>query len=208
MLSVFVTIWLLHVAALITPGANVLLISQLAASGQRRSAMRAALGVAAGAAIWSTAAVLGVHALFAAFPAVRLVLQVGGALYLLYIATRLWRSQASAAQQGQAQDLPAWRAFRLGLLTNLSNPKSALFFGSVFSASLPAEPGALVLAGAVALIVCNALAWHLGLAYVFSRRRVQASYAAQRGIVGRLAGAALGALGLGLLFASLREARR
>lgn len=207
MLSVFVTVWLLHVAALITPGANVLLISQLAASGQRRSAMRAALGVAAGAAIWSTAAVLGVHALFAAFPAVRLALQVGGALYLLYIATRLWRSQASATTS-PAPDLPAWRAFRLGLLTNLSNPKSALFFGSVFSTALPPEPGAVVLAGAVALIVGNALAWHLGLAYVFSRRRVQASYAAQRGIVGRIAGAALGALGLSLLVASLREARR
>lgn len=207
MLSVFVTIWLLHAAALITPGANVLLVSQLAASGQSRSAVRAALGVAAGAAIWSTAAVLGVHALFAAFPTVRLALQVGGALYLLYIATRLWHSQAPSAQ-AKARDLPAWRAFRLGLLTNLSNPKSALFFGSIFSAALPADPDTAVLAGAVALIVGNALAWHLGLAYVFSRRRVQASYAAQRGIVGRLAGAALGALGLSLLVASLREARR
>jgi threonine efflux protein len=207
MLSTFVTIWLLHVAALITPGANVLLVSQLAASGQQRSAMRAALGVAAGAAVWSSAAVLGVHALFVAFPTVRLVLQVAGALYLLYIASKLWRAQAAVADSS-APDLPAWRAFRLGLLTNLSNPKSALFFGSVFSAALPPEPTAVMLAGAVVLIVGNALVWHLGLAYVFSRRRVQAGYAAQRGIVGRLAGAALGALGLSLLFASLREARR
>lgn len=207
MLSTFITIWLLHVAALITPGANVLLVSQLAASGQQRSAMRAALGVAAGAAVWSSAAVLGVHALFAAVPAVRLVLQVAGALYLLYVASKLWRAQAASAESS-APDLPAWRAFRLGLLTNLSNPKSALFFGSVFSAALPPEPSAAMLAGAVVLIVGNALVWHLGLAYVFSHRRVQAGYAAQRGIVGRLAGAALGALGLSLLVASVREARR
>jgi threonine/homoserine/homoserine lactone efflux protein len=207
MLSTFLTIWLLHVAALITPGANVLLISQLAASGQARPAMQAALGVAAGAAVWSSAAVLGVHALFVAFPAVRLMLQLAGAMYLLYIASKLWRAQAGAAAAA-VQPLPAWRAFRLGLLTNLSNPKSALFFGSVFSAALPPEPDAAMLAGAVALIVGNALAWHLGLAYVFSRRRVQAGYAAQRGVVGRLAGAALGALGLSLLVASLREVRR
>ncbi|WP_374562050.1 LysE family translocator [Ideonella sp.] len=206
MLSVFVTIWLLHVAALITPGANMLLVSQLSASGQPRAAMRAALGVAAGAVIWSTAAVLGVNALFVAFPTVRLVLQVGGALYLLYIASRLWRAQAPSASEPRV--VPAWRAFRLGLLTNLSNPKSALFFGSVFSAALPAHPSAAVLAASVALVVGNALAWHLGLAYVFSRPRVRAGYAAQRGIVGRLAGAALGALGVSLLFASLREARR
>jgi threonine efflux protein len=200
MLSTFITIWLLHVAALITPGANVLLVSQLAASGQPKSAMRAALGVAAGAAVWSSAAVLGVHALFVAFPTVRLVLQVAGALYLLYIASKLWRAQAAVADSSTPA-MPAWRAFRLGLLTNLSNPKSALFFGSVFSAALPPEPGAAMLAGAVALIVANALFWHLGLAYVFSRRRVQAGYAAQRGIVGRLSGAALGALGLSLLVA-------
>ena len=68
MVSTFVTIWLLHVAAMLTPGANVLLVTQLAASGQRRSASYAALGVASGAAIWSTAAVLGVTALFAGFP--------------------------------------------------------------------------------------------------------------------------------------------
>ena len=55
MLSTFVTIWLLHVAALLTPGANLLLVTQLAASGHRRSASYAALGVASGAAIWSTA---------------------------------------------------------------------------------------------------------------------------------------------------------
>lgn len=207
MLSTLLTIWLLHMAALITPGANVLLISQLAASGQTRGATQAALGVATGAAIWSSAAVLGVHALFAAFPAFRLGLQWAGALYLLYIASRLWRSTSSPTAAA-APPMGGWRAYRLGLLTNLSNPKSALFFGSVFSTALPAQPGSGMLAAAVLLIVCNAAAWHLGLAYVFSRRRVQASYAAQRGWIGRVAGATLGALGIGLLVASLREARR
>ena len=48
----------IHAAALVTPGANVLLVSQLSASGQARSAVLAALGVTVGAAIWSSAAVL------------------------------------------------------------------------------------------------------------------------------------------------------
>lgn len=207
MLSTLVTVWFLHVAALITPGANVLLVSQLSASGKHRSAMLAALGVTVGAAIWSSAAVLGVNALFVAFPTARLVLQVAGALYLLYIATRLWRARASAAM-AQAQAMSSTAAFRLGLLTNLSNPKSALFFGSVFSAALPAQPGAALLAAAVSLVIANALCWHLLLAYVFSRRAVQAGYARQRDLLGRVAGAVLGALGLSLLAASLREARR
>jgi threonine/homoserine/homoserine lactone efflux protein len=205
MLSTLATIWLLHVAALVTPGANVLLVSHLSASGSARSAALAAVGVAVGAAIWSGAAVLGVHALFAAFPALRLALQVAGAAYLLTVAWRLWHACTAPPKAPAA--LSHARAFRLGLLTNLSNPKSALFFGSVFSAALPAQPPALLLCAAVALVVANALAWHLLLAFLFSRRLVQSGYGAQRDLLGRVAGALLGVLGLGLLAAAVRDAR-
>jgi threonine efflux protein len=92
MLSILLTIWFLHVAAMMSPGANVLLVSQLAASDRARSAVFAALGVTVGAAIWSLCAVLGVNAIFQVFPGLRLALQVAGGLYLLYVASRLWRS--------------------------------------------------------------------------------------------------------------------
>jgi threonine/homoserine/homoserine lactone efflux protein len=204
--SAFVTIWLLHTAALLTPGANVLLVSQLAASGRRRSASYAAVGVAIGAAIWSTAAVLGVRALFAAFPPARLTLQIAGAAYLLYVASRMWMSPGSTV--GEPRSLSAVHALCLGLLTNLSNPKSALFFGSVFSAALPANPSSAVLCSVVALVVLNSSCWHLFLAFSFSRQVVQAGYAAQRALLARAAGAIVGAVALSLLVASLREARR
>ncbi len=206
MLSTFVTIWLLHVAAMLTPGANVLLVSQLAAGDHRRNASYAALGVALGAAIWSASAALGVSALFAAFPAIRLLLQVAGATYLLYVAVRLWKSRGSMA--GDRGSLSAVRALRLGLLTNLSNPKSALFFGSVFAAALPVHPSGAVLASVVALVVVNSLCWHLLLAFLFSRKVVQAGYGAHRDLLARAAGAVVGALALSLLVGSLREARR
>lgn len=203
MIATLAIIWTLHVAAMLTPGANVLLITQLSASGNARGAACAALGITAGAAIWSSSAVLGVHTLFTAFPSVRILIQVAGALYLFYLALRLWRSQSSVP--GPTALFSSTRAFRMGLFTNLSNPKSALFFGSVFSAALPVSPAAPVLFGVIALIVLNALWWHLLLAYVFSRAPVQSGYAAQSGLLSRLAGALLGALGVGLLIASLRE---
>lgn len=56
MLATLAAIWLVHVAALITPGANVLLVSQLAASDRTRSAAFAAFGVTTGAALWSASA--------------------------------------------------------------------------------------------------------------------------------------------------------
>ena len=206
MLSVLITIWLLDVASLIIPGANVLLVSHLSASGSQRNAIAAAIGVATGAALWSSAAVLGVDALFVAFPTMRLFLQIAGAAYLLFLASRLWRERLLPA--GQPAVTSAVRAFRLGLFTNLSNPKSALFFGSVFSAALPAHPSVPVLWSAVALVVGNSLGWHLLLAYLFSRNVVQAGYELQRDTCARVGAAIMGGLGLGLLVASLREARR
>lgn len=204
MFSALITIWLLHGAALLTPGANVLLISRFSASGDSPGAVRAAIGVTAGAAIWSSAAVLGVNALFVAFPTVRLFLQIAGGGYLLYTAFRLWCAPGPPVDTSVARS-PS--AFRIGLLTNLSNPKSALFFGSVFSAALPAHPSALVLCTAVTLIVVNALCWHLLLAFVFSRKAIQAGYGRKRQLFTRIAASAVGALGLSLIIASFRQAR-
>jgi len=205
MLSTFVTIWILHVAAMVSPGPNVLLVSQLAASDRAQSAVFAAVGVTFGAALWATCAVLGVHVVFVAFPGVRLALQIAGGVYLMYVAIRLWRFNG-AASVGRASSVSSWAAFRRGFLTNITNPKVALFFGSVFATSFPAAPSPILQASAVAMVVLNALCWHTLLAYLFSRERVRAAYSRTRGVANRIASVTMGALGLSLLVASLREA--
>ncbi|WP_342359269.1 LysE family transporter [Terrarubrum flagellatum] len=205
MLSTFVTIWILHVAAMMSPGPNVLLVSQMAASDRVRSATFAALGVACGATLWATCAVLGVHVVFVAFPGLRLAFQVAGGVYLLYVAVRLWRS-SGAASVGQASSVSSWTAFGRGFLTNITNPKVALFFGSVFAASFPAAPGPILQASAVVMVALNALCWHTLLAFLFSRERVRAAYSRMRDAANRIASIMMVVLGLSLLAASLREA--
>jgi len=206
MLSTFVTIWILHVAAMVSPGPNVLLVSQLAASDRARSAVFAAVGVSFGAAVWATCAVLGVNVVFSAFPELRLALQVVGGAYLLYVAIRLWRSRGAALVGRESSSVSSWAAFRRGFLTNITNPKVALFFGSIFATSFPAAPSPILQASAVAMVVLNALCWHTLLAYLFSRERVRAAYSRTRGVANRIASVTMGALGLSLLVASLREA--
>ncbi|WPC65910.1 LysE family transporter [Rhodoferax ferrireducens] len=92
-------------------------------------------------------------------------------------------------------------------MTNITNPKSALFFGSVFAASFPAAPSPLLQMAAVVMIVTNALSWHILLAYLFSRAQVRSGYSRVRGPANRMAAAVVGVLGLGLLVATLRDAR-
>ncbi|MES2945860.1 MAG: LysE family transporter [Pseudomonadota bacterium] len=206
MLSTLIPIWFLHIAAMASPGANVLLVSQLAASDRVRSATFAALGVTAGALMWVSAAVLGVNVVFTLFPGLRFVLQLTGGLYLLYVAVRLWNSSGPDLN-GAAASVSNAAAFRLGFLTNITNPKSALFFGSVFAACFPPAPSPLLQLCAVLMIVTNALCWHTLLAWLFSRQRVRAAYAGARTTANRVASAAVGALGLGLLVVTVREAR-
>ena len=112
MLSILLTIWFLHVAAMMSPGANVLLVSQLAASDRARGAVFAALGVTVGAAIWALCAVLGVNAVFQVFPGLRLALQVAGGLYLLYVpagsGARVGLRWAKAARQSHRLPRSGW----------------------------------------------------------------------------------------------------
>lgn len=197
----------LHWVVLVTPGANVLLISQLAASGHKRAALYASLGICMVALIWATLAILGLNAVFAALPQLRLAIQVVGGLYLIYVAIRLWRSGQAADVNG-LRALAAWPAFRLGFLTNITNPKSALFFGSVFATALPPAPSAMVLVTATALVVFNALVWHLFLALAFSHAKVQARYARFRIALNRLAACIVGAIGVRLLFSTVAEMKR
>jgi len=206
MFTTLFTVWLLYVAAMVSPGANVLLVSQLATSDQTRSAWFAGLGVAVGAGLWATCAVFGVNAVFAAFPGFRIALQIVGGAYLLYLATRIWQS-GGTSWRGAAVSVTRRRAFRLGLLTNITNPKAALFFGSVFVAAFPAQPSTALQAAAVAVVVASAVCWYTLLAYLFSRQTVRSAYARASQTAGRVAAIAFGALGTGLLLAAFREAR-
>ena len=207
MITVFATISLLHWVVLITLGANVLLVSLPAASGQKRSAFFAGLGISVVAVTWAVLALLGVRALFAALPQFRIALQIAGALYRTYVAIRLWRSGGKNAA-GTGETLGGFAAFRLGFLTNIMNPKSALFFGGVFSAAMPVTADISLTIAAVIMIFLNALCWHTFFTFAFSRSRVRVGYATHRKLLNRTAGLIVGGIGVRMLSATACEFRK
>lgn len=204
MLATLISVAILHWVILVTPGANVLVVSQLAASGARRAACFAAGGVTVVAVIWASLAAFGVHAVFEAHPRMRSALQLAGGVYLCYVAIRLWRS-AGSRDAVDAAGMSPWAAFRLGFFTNIMNPKSVLFFGSVFVTALPHEPDGLLLFAVVAMVLANALVWHLFLALAFSHPRVQSAYARRCDVFTRAASVAVGAFGLRLIQTTVTE---
>ncbi|MFT7115601.1 MAG: threonine efflux protein [Rhodoferax sp.] len=206
MLSALVTIALLHWLILIIPGANFLLIGQLAASGKRSTAFAAAFGITTVTLTWATLAIMGIGFIFSAHPASRQVLQLAGGAYLGYLGFKLWRSHGTTATS-RVLPLEKWGAFRLGFITNVLNPKTALFFSSVFATALPPHSSGLMIASAVALVYINALVWHLFLVVTFSHARIQAAYARHLALFSEVSGAILGAFGMRLIFSTLQEFR-
>jgi threonine efflux protein len=212
MLPTLFTIWFLHFVAVATPGPNALVVSRIAASERGHGAAFAVAGVTLGAFFWSASAILGVHLLFQAFPGMRLGLQVAGGMYLLYSGWKLWRARHAARPQDAQGGLPAAAmpgrvAFRQGLLTNLTNPKSALFFGSIFAAAFPPAPTLALQVATVLVVMANAATWYGLLAWLFSRPSVRDAYGRARGRINGVAAGLFGLMGAGLLVAALREAR-
>ena len=205
MIATLPAIVVLHWIVLVSPGPNVLLVTQLAASGQRRPALYAGLGVSTVALLWATLAVFGVEAVFRAHPHARLSLQIAGGAYLLHLSRKLWRSPELRTEADWCRAVTPREAFRRGFTTNILNPKSALFFGSVFTTSLPVAPSRPLVLAVLALLSCNALAWHTLLAVAFSQPKVQRAYRRQAILLNRVGAACLAAFGLRLHWQVWRE---
>ncbi len=201
------SVFVVHVLAILSPGPNVLVVSQTAASRSRRAGVFVALGVATGAAIWSGAALLGLAVLFERVAWLYGAIAALGGLYLIYIASRLWRGAdrplllAGDTRERASTD---WQAYRLGLLTNLTNPKALVFYGGIFAALLAPDLPTAVRIAAFAVIVVNSTLWHVALACLFSAERTQRFYAKVKGWIDRIAATALALLGLRLMLPAWR----
>lgn len=130
--------WLLFIAAGVllnlTPGPDVFFIIAHAARRGVRAGVVAALGISAGCCVHVLAAAVGVSALVAASATAFGVLKWLGAIYLVYVGVRMLLAARrggapSSARPGAADGaVPLATVFRRGFLTNVLNPKVALFF--------------------------------------------------------------------------------
>lgn len=197
------TIWTI---AAVTPGPNFLVVARSSMHGDRIVALASVFGTVCGTLLWGIAGWLGISVLFSAAPALFSGLKALGGAYILWLGWslmwRAWRAEPPADTEQPPARLAPGRAFRLGLLTNLANPKSAIFVASIFAAALPADYHWSQGIASVALMVAISTAWYLALALCLSGRAMGAAYLAARRQVDALAGAVFAAFGLRMLLQS------
>lgn len=128
-----------------TPGPNMAYLATLSLSQGIRAGLAAVIGVALGLSVYGVAAALGLSAIIDSSPLLYEVLRWGGAVYLLWLAWEAWTSEAETSPQ-RADD-PNVRprvAFRRGLITNLLNPKAAVFYVAVLPDFVQIGAGSVV----------------------------------------------------------------
>ena len=187
-----------------SPGPSFVMVARTAVSASRGDGLAAALGMGAGGIVFAVAALVGLQATFLAVPALYLGVKLLGGAYLVYLGIRIWRGAREPLAVSQEEGPPGtrgngWRAFLLGMGTQISNPKTAVVYASIFAAFLPREvPLALALA-VPAVIFCIETGWYSIVALALSSAAPRSAYLRYKAWIDRAAGGVMVLLGVKLL---------
>jgi threonine/homoserine/homoserine lactone efflux protein len=112
---------------MIIPGPDMVFVTANALGGGVRRGMAAMLGVASGAYLHILAAAFGISAILQTSQTAYDVVRLCGAAYLAYLGIRFLRSRSSVLEIAPSGERAIWKVYRQGVITNLFNPKAALF---------------------------------------------------------------------------------
>ena len=206
MLMLFLTVALVHIIALMSPGPDFFFVSQTAASRSRREAMMGVVGISLGVMVWAGVALLGLNLILQKMAWLHQIIMVGGGLYLCWMGWQLLRSarkqnaQTAPAEEVQVELAKPGRSFIRGLLTNLSNPKAVIYFGSVFSLFVGEDVGAGARWGLFTLITAETFIWFSLVAIIFALPAMRRGYQRMAKWIDGLAGVLFTGFGLHLIF--------
>lgn len=190
-----------------SPGPSFVMVLRTAIAVSRRAGLGAALGMGVGGLTFGALALFGLQAVIAQVGWLYLGLKVAGGLYLLYLATRIWRGarEPLALDSAGPAGMTFHKAFLVGLGTQLSNPKTAVAYGSIFAALLPANPAPWVFVVLLPVIFVIEAGWYTVVALTCSSAGPRTIYLRFKTWIDRTASTVIGALGIKLLIESVRS---
>jgi threonine/homoserine/homoserine lactone efflux protein len=193
-----------------SPGPSFVMVARTAVAS-RGDGLAAALGMGAGGLVFAIAAMAGLQAAFLAVPALYLAIKGFGGAYLIYLGIRIWRGarqplDVAPADNGSSprQQGRGGRTFLLGLATQVSNPKTAVVYASIFAAFLPREVPLVLALTVPAVIFCIETGWYAIVALALSSAAPRSAYLRYKTWIDRAAGGVMGLLGLRLVWSAVR----
>ena len=186
----------------ISPGPTFIYVAKNSIAISRKHGLFTALGTGTGAALFGLLAVMGLQAILLAVPSAYLILKIFGGLYLLWIAFKIIRhaKEPMHSEQDVAAQMSFAQAYRLGLITQLSNPKIAVILASIFTALLPKDIPSYYYVVLPILCFFIDAGWYSLVAVVLSADKPRQVYLKFKAIFDRVAGGVMTLLGLKLIF--------
>ena len=187
----------------ISPGPSFVMVAKEAVSVSRANGLAAAFGMGFGGTLFALAALGGLQALLLAVPVLYSSLKVLGGLYLCYLGYRIYAGAkqplATADDRGGNPARSVRTSLWLGLTTQLSNPKTAIVYASVFAAFLPNSLSVHLAATLVAIVFALETSWYSIVATLLSTAAPRRVYVGSKTFIDRAAGIVLLGLGLKLI---------
>ncbi|MFW1735903.1 LysE family translocator [Acinetobacter sp. ULE_I001] len=186
----------------ISPGPTFVYVAKNSIAISRKHGLFTALGTGTGAALFGFLAVMGLQAILLAVPSAYLALKICGGLYLLWLAYKIIKhAKDPMAQASDSSTVMSYQqAFRLGLITQLSNPKIAIILASIFTALLPKEiPTYFYFVLPILCFFIDA-GWYSLVAVALSAEKPRRVYLKFKKVFDRIAGGVMTLLGLKLIF--------
>ena len=191
----------LSMLLIVIPGPDTAVVTKNALLGGHRSGLYAALGVSLGLTIWTLGAALGLAALLDASEVAFFALKIAGAVYLVWIGVQLLRTRGSLAGLPGGRRVGRVKALRQGLLSDLGNPKIAVFFTSFLPQFIHGSGGAfaaLLTLGAIFVVLT--LTWLAGYALLVGQASSFLVRPRVRAVLDRVTGVVLIGFGIRLAF--------
>lgn len=181
----------------VSPGPAVIMSARTGVTEGLRTGFFLSLGIGAGAVFWAVLALSGLAVIFQIAPTLLWAFKIAGGLYLVWMAWAMWRHAVDPLPE--VTDTPprsAASAFRLGLVTQLSNPKPAVLLSALFIGTVPPGTPLMVLVALLTFLFAVETGWNTVVARIFSFDRTRRVYIGAKPVIDRLFGGLLGLLGI------------
>ncbi len=196
-----ITLATVNLIALISPGPDFAVVLKNSLLYSRRTAVFTAVGIASAAIIHVMYTLLGLGVVLDDHPWVLDVIKYLGAAYLIYLGSKGLMVKKEPLELGSLhhrKDIGAQQGFSNGFLTNLLNPKCAMFFISFFAVAISSDVPVPIMASYVAIVFIETILWFSFVAFILTAKKTRDKFASQAHWISRLCGAIL--LGLGIRF--------
>lgn len=197
-LAAFFAIWSLHLMAAVSPGPAVMMSARIGIQDGLKTGFFLSVGIGLGGVVWAAAALFGLNLLFVAAPMLLFGFKLLGGAYLVWMGWSMWRDATTplhVSNTAEATRTPI-QALKLGLFTQLANPKPAILFSAIFLGTVPPSAPAWIYAAILTVVFLNETIWNCAVARVFSLERSKRTYIGLKTVLDRAFGGALALLGV------------